>query len=825
MTYNPVNTRTVLTRISLFPLRSRAIGAGFGSLACLLGALAQQPSAVIETGQYATDSAARAAWQPMAGTAPVVAATLDGQPLLRFPCNFAGTQIERASWDRRVRLDLSGCRGVQFQFYCRDASPVSYFSLYFQSGEGWYGATFYPESSGWNRIAIDKSRMVPEGKPAGWSAIQAVRISAWRGTDTTTEFLLRDFRLVGVLGVDALVALVRCDSATRTRPAEVRSVQQFSEVVAKRFEELGIGCATLSDVSLTADMLARAKLVVLPHNPVMPDSTVEALGKFLGAGGRLLSFFGMPPGLRSATRIDAGAFAQPPQPGGFAAMRFRDGALPGAPTVVTQNSWNIIEPKPVVGASRVVAEWLDAQGRPTGRAAVVASSNAIEMSHVLLDDDAPNKRQMLLAMAGYLAPEIWQQSVEAALGRVGRLAGYRDFEEAAARITEMSGQDPGVGSQLATARQLRSQAAALRAARQYPEACARAGDAAEQAMRAFAAAQHPLPGEFRGFWCHSAFGVEGMDWDAAIGRLADNGFTAILPNLLWGGVAFYPSAVLPVSSLVATRGDQLQQCLAACRKHGLQIHVWKVNWNLGSAPKDFVDRMRREGRLQSDARGREEPWLCPSHPENQKLEMDSMVEIVRRYPVDGIHFDYIRYPDADHCFCAGCRERFSRFVGATLQRWPEDVRPGGPRRASWLDWRRGNITAVVQAVSEQARGLRPKIKLSAAVFPNWAMDRDHVGQDWKLWCDRGWLDFVCPMDYTSSDAQFENWARNQKRWAGKTPCYPGIGAWVLSPDRVIGQIQLARRQETKGFVIFNYDGHAARELAPLLGRGITRKAE
>ena len=787
--------------------------------------IAQQTSDIIETGDYETDAAARGAWQPMTGTAPVSAATLDGKPVLQFPCNFAGTRIERASWDRQVPLELSGCRGVQFEFFCRDASPVSHFSLYFQSGAGWYSASFYPESSGWNRVTIDLSSLSAEGEPAGWAAIRTIRLSAWRGSDAATEFFLRDFRKVGVLGAGTLVGLVRCDSATRTSPSEAGSAQQFCAAMAEQFKELGIEYTLISDLDLTPERLRYPRLIVLPHNPVMPADAVGTLVQFLDRGGRLLSFYGMPAGLRSAAKIDAGPFVRPARPGGFAAMRFVGGALPGAPALVRQSSWNIREPRPVLGASRVIAEWLDAQGRPAGHAAVVASSNAIEMAHVLLGDAAADQRQMLLAMAGYLVPEVWPQAADAALARIGRLAGYRDFDDAATRLTQMAGRDPRVAFQLGVARRLREEAVAYRAAGRYSDACARAGGAVELLLKAFAAAQQPLAGEFRAFWCHSAFGVEGMDWEAAIRRLAENGFTAILPNLLWGGVAFYPSAILPVAAEVATRGDQLEQCLAACRKHGLQIHVWKVNWNLGSAPQDFVDRMRLEGRLQANAAGEVERWLCPSHPANQKLEVDSMVEIARRYPVDGLHFDYIRYPDDDHCFCAGCRDRFTRLVGAGPLRWPQDVRPGGAHRQSWLEWRRAHITAVVQAVSAQARAIRPAVRLSAAVFRNWPADRDSVGQDWRLWCERGYLDFVCPMDYTTSEVQFENWGRNQKEWAGTTPCYPGIGAWVMTPDRVIGQILATRRLNTGGFVVFNYDARAAGELVPLLGQGITRKPE
>ncbi|MGC8642100.1 MAG: family 10 glycosylhydrolase [Isosphaeraceae bacterium] len=150
--------------------------------------------------------------------------------------------------------------------------------------------------------------------------------------------------------------------------------------------------------------------------------------------------------------------------------------------------------------------------------------------------------------------------------------------------------------------------------------------------------------------------------------------------------------------------------------------------------------------------------------------------------------------------------------------------PGGPRRQAWLDWRRDNITKVVKAVSEQVRAIKPKVKLSAAVFRNWPTDRDAVGQDWKLWCERGYLDFVCPMDYTASTAQFDTWVSHQREWAGQTPCYPGIGSYLLTPEQVIGQIQATRRHEMRGFTVFNYDTRMAQTLLPRLSVGTTRRA-
>ncbi len=590
--------------------------------------LRAEPSAgePIDDCQYPTDAAAAGAWQPMAGTAQAQAAVVAGRQALRLPCNFAGTKIERASWDRKAELDLASNRGVQFKVLCRDASPVSHFSIYLQSGEGWYHATFFPESSaGWNTIEVDKTEMTTEGKPAGWSQIKTIRVSAWRWKDSSTEFYLSDLR--------------------KTDP--------------------------------------------------LPAATPRELA-------------------------------------------------------------------------------------------------------------------------------------ETAISGVGRFASFTTFQDATNQISGLKGQDTRVAKALASANALRDAALKLLAQQEFPEATRQAAAAHEQLLAAFCLAQKPLPGEFRAFWCHSAFGVQGIDWDEAVRRLAENGFTAILPNMLWGGVAFYESKVLPVAPQVASRGDQIRKCLAACRKYGVQMHVWKVDWNLGSAaPKDFVAKMRQAGRLQVSSQGKAEPWLCPSDPENQQLEIASMLEVVRNYDVDGIHFDYIRYPDNDHCFCAGCKERFQRASGATLTNWPGGVRADAPLRQHWLDWRRGNITTVVKAVSEQARAIKPRIKVSAAVFQNWAADRDGVGQDWKLWCDKGYLDFVCPMDYTPSNRRFETLVTRQLEWAGRTPCYPGIGVSASSSrfgaDRVIEQINIARRHETHGFVIFNYGVKESNELLPMLGMGITAK--
>ena len=73
---------------------------------------------------------------------------------------------------------------------------------------------------------------------------------------------------------------------------------------------------------------------------------------------------------------------------------------------------------------------------------------------------------------------------------------------------------------------------------------------------------------------------------------------------------------------------------------------------------------------------------------------------------------------------------------------------------------------------------------------------------------------------STSNRNFEDMVAQQVRWAGRTPCYPGIGVSASSShfgvDRVIEQIQITRERKTGGFVIFNYGVTESQDLLPLL---------
>ena len=160
--------------------------------------------------------------------------------------------------------------------------------------------------------------------------------------------------------------------------------------------------------------------------------------------------------------------------------------------------------------------------------------------------------------------------------------------------------------------------------------------------------------------------------------------------------------------------------------------------------------------------------------------------------------------------------------------WPDDCYSGSLQEA-YRAWRREQITRLVRSVHESVKATKPDVKTSAAVFSNYPACRDSVGQDWVDWLEQGYLDFACPMDYTSSLSNFRNMVTSQlASVAGRKPLYPGIGVnsshSSLPPDQTIAQIRVTRDLNTGGFVLFNFISPIAENHLPILGKGLTKPA-
>ncbi len=335
-------------------------------------------------------------------------------------------------------------------------------------------------------------------------------------------------------------------------------------------------------------------------------------------------------------------------------------------------------------------------------------------------------------------------------------------------------------------------------------------------------------GELRGVWMGEGYN---RDWPTIMKSLKDNGFNAIFPNFSIGDMSLYPSKTLALVPGGDPTRDELAEAAKAARANGIELHVWRIDWALWRTPDELLTQLDAAGRLQRNSRGqraKDDPdvridWLCPSNSENRALEKLAMIEVIQKYDIAGIQFDYMRYPGADYCFCDGCKERFQQSQSVKVEKWPDDVRAGGPLAAKWQQWRLSLITSLVNDISSAAHALKPDISVSLAAWSDIDDGRDTYGQDWVPWARDGSLDFVCPMDYTLDDQEL---ARSVERQVtevkGAIPLYAGLGAFQMkSAGPLIDQIGTARSAGADGFVAFAYGSGDLATWLPELRASVT----
>ena len=617
------------------------------------------------------------------------------------------------------------------------------------------------------------------------------------------------------------VVLIRKVQTETSQWDPQRVIDGYVDALREHLASLGIACDQIDDLKVTAEALAPYKIALLPHQPGVPDNLTTALQAFVGQGGKIGLFYMSHKPLLELVGLSGASYLGGDQLGPVGGVKLDRTVLPGAPSRLDQQSWNVDQPTPAADNPAVAAgEWITPDGELKGVPALMLHDHGFFFGHVLLGQDRAGEEQLLLALLGRYVDDVWPTAVRSRLARIGQLGPFEDFDALSAALTDAPAPAKPLLRQASASR---GQAETLLQQGQPAQAFEVAGQAVEQAQEAYLAGRTPREHELRAVWIHSPWGIADWGWDKTIQVLAENGFNAIFPNMCWGAVADYPSDVLPVHPEVATRGDQIALCLAACRKYGVECHIWKVNWNMGGhTPAEIKQQMHAAGRCQESRTGEPSDFLAPHLQENFELERDAMLEIVRKYDVDGIHFDYIRYPNHEHDFSDSARAAFEQQRGQPVADWPNDCYQGA-LAGEWNAWRRGNISRLVKAVYEGAHEIRSDIKVSAAVFGDWNGSPNSIAQATAEWIDHGWLDFVCPMNYTTDHAVLERWLRYQAPVvAGRIPLYSGLGTWRHeSPAESAYQIDLTRQLGTDGFVCFQHDARFATQFLPALRIGST----
>lgn len=758
-----------------------------------------------------------------AAVAPAETVTLGGRAVLKLPCNFAGTTMPRGIWDGLLSLDLSLASAISFDVYAENLRAIGHAQVYLHSGEGWYGCSWYPAAEGkWCHVRLLKSHFFVDAPGAGWATIDRVRFSPWALRRENAALYVAN---LAVEQAQSPALIVRLTVDGPDKAAEQKNASKFVQTVADLLEGAGLSLPVVDSPDLTADLLKQASIVVLPYGSGLSPETVKLLADYLDGGGKLLACFSLPGALAERLGVGSQNWRGAKTPGEFSSIHFVGEGLPGVPRQVGQRSWGISQVTVVPGRGTVAAWWHSEDGIQTDAPALVLSGSGAYFSHVVINDDAAGKRALLKGLLARYCPTALRQAAEVRLGSAGTGLGAGDWAEAVKLVAAEPAYGERAAAAAAKAQEHYEGARAKFAAGDFAAACT-AAEAADAALtEAYCLAQRGAAGEFRATWCHPVTGLAGQTWDQTAAWLKRNGIDHLILNALHGASAGYPSQVVPTDASLPPGSTAFADCVAACRKHGIQLHVWITNYQPhGHAPKQFIERLKAEGRLQVDNRGNPADQLCPSDDRNVALQRDMMVEAARLDGVAGIHFDYIRYPSGDTCYCATCRRKFEALVGQALPEWPQEVLSRGPLRDRWLQFRCDNITRLVREVRAEVKKVAPRCLVSAAVFSNYPQCRDDVGQDWKLWVQEGLLDFVCPMDYTGSDAEFASKVRSQLEVVGgRIPCYPGIGLLDhQSPADAVRQIRLTRELKTGGFVIWSiYPQYA--DTYPLLGAGVLQR--
>ena len=331
------------------------------------------------------------------------------------------------------------------------------------------------------------------------------------------------------------------------------------------------------------------------------------------------------------------------------------------------------------------------------------------------------------------------------------------------------------------------------------------------------------------------------------------GFNTLLVQVRGRGDAYYAGTIEPRAPELAGKPsfDPLATVITDARAAGLQVHAWvAVNLVSSSAtlpasrdhvvyrapewlmvPRELAAEMKKIdlrspayiGRLARWTRAHtsivEGLYTSPLHPAAQDHTAAVIGEIASKYPVDGIHLDYVRFPNEDFDFSALAMEQFKSAIGPDLS---ESERLEAAAREAldpvayanlyperWNDFRRSRLTSLVVKIRTAVKTARPNVVVSAAVVPDAQQAFASRLQDWRGWIDQSLLDVICPMAYTTEPDTFQAQIAAARAYAGARPVWAGIGAYQLSAAQTLTHIAAANKLGVAGIILFSYESLAA----------------
>lgn len=292
-------------------------------------------------------------------------------------------------------------------------------------------------------------------------------------------------------------------------------------------------------------------------------------------------------------------------------------------------------------------------------------------------------------------------------------------------------------------------------------------------------------------------------------RIEAAGLNTVYLECLWDSYTIYPSKFVPQRPLSIAYGvagkdlagqsetwDPMLVYIKEGETRGIKIHAWlhvfhQWSTNLGGPEKSPIFSQYPEWAaldikgsplVVSEAEGANREifkvFMSPSNPMVRKFLRQVVTELTERYPkLGGIQWDYIRYPlqysEAPFDYNPLALEAFKKDTGLDAKSLSPKTTP--KEWAIWQDWKTRQVTEVVKDLGELVKSKRPEWIISAAVFPAIEENLKLKQQDWKTWSERGYVDALLPMLYSTNFSKVDAWAKEFKRDASpRTKIYPAL---------------------------------------------------
>ncbi|MBW7995762.1 MAG: family 10 glycosylhydrolase [Candidatus Glassbacteria bacterium] len=345
-------------------------------------------------------------------------------------------------------------------------------------------------------------------------------------------------------------------------------------------------------------------------------------------------------------------------------------------------------------------------------------------------------------------------------------------------------------------------------------------------------------GQARAMWVvrYSLLSAESID--RMVQRAADAGFDNLFVQVCGRGDAWFPSRVYPQSEpirgLLATGFDPLAYVLEKAHARGIRVHAWVNTLLVWSAPSPPADPSHAYNRhpdwmmYDSDSRSLADysparlnkhniagAFLSPADPGVRAYLEDFIRDMVSRYPLDGVHLDYIRYPMSSVDYGPEARRGFHSTAGIDplkLVRQPDTVKKkyGKERFEELMDqWRAvraGYVSGIVARVKTVVESQRPGTVLSAAVKPDIEDAYTVFGQDWPSWVREGYVRMVLPMAYSTDPELVHAQIEAACREIGAGHVWAGLRAWDVPVSGIMERARKIVPLNAGGICFFSYDG-------------------